>query len=183
MLIFSSKCIHHVLITIILQIGIIQVESTFSSSAAKIRRTQSIREPRTRSASPAAAASQKVVSESKPKASTSAYQPETQLHSLIEKESKHVNIASSASLIDSMTGTQSEHLDPTRDGYFARMRNRMLRYGSAVAIGSAIGAGGLAAGELAVNHLLYQNNNNTTQPMNTTQILSDETDNDISNPS
>lgn len=200
MLIFSSKCVHHVLfVVIILQITIIQVESAFS--AAKVRRTQSVRLPsynselipKTRPASTSSitsTASHKVEFESK-SASTSSFQPEidqhqhhhhqeTALKPLLEGESnsKHVRFMGSASLIDPNAGTQSENIDPTRDGVFARVRNRMLRYGSGAVIGSAIGAGGLAA-----KQLLFQNNNNTTRPMNSTQNLSNQTDyEDISNP-
>lgn len=46
MLIFSSKCIQPVLMTILLRITIFQVESVFSSSDdAKVQRTQAMREP------------------------------------------------------------------------------------------------------------------------------------------
>lgn len=189
--------IHHVLITIIvMQITIIQVESTLTSSVAKGRRTQSMRippynselRPKTPPASPSGSssstASRNIESESKPIAGTSSsFQLETEhqhLEPLIEKESKHVRVISSARSIDPMAGTQSEHLDPTRDGVFARMRNRMLRYGSSAVIGYAIGAGGLTAAK----QLLFQNSNNITQPVNTTQNRSNQTSyNDIiSNP-
>lgn len=184
------------LITIIvLQITIIQVESTLATTGAKVRRTQAFRvpsynselNPKTRLGSSKSTASHTVESESRPIASTSAIQPEIDVHfyeqetflqPLIEGKSKRVRINSSPNLHDPMAMTQSDHIDPTRDGVFARM----VRHGSSVAIGSAIGVGGLAA-----KQFLFQNNNNNniTQPMNTTlnKDLSKQKKSDyISNP-
>lgn len=186
---FSCKQ-HAVVITLIL--CIIQVES-MSSSSVKIQRTPSIRGPnpelrlKTRPASQLTSsttsiASHQVESESKLIAGTSVVEPETDFRNdqrqehqpLVERESKHVRVSSSINLIDPVAGTQSEHLDPLRDGVLARMRNRMFRYGSAAAVGSAIGAGGL----VVAKQLLYnQNNYNITQPMKTTENLSNQTQN------
>lgn len=68
-------------------------------------------------------------------------------------EGKRVRINNAPDLIDPMVMTQSVHLDPTRDGVLARA----LRYGSAAAIGSAIGVGG----GLVAKQFLFQNNNIT----------------------
>lgn len=62
----------------------------------------------------------------------------------------------SATLIDPMAGTQSEHLDPMRDGVFARLRNRALHYG----LGGAVGTG-LTVGVLTAKEFLSQNATNT----------------------
>lgn len=185
---FQLSCIVQkvVIITILLTLIQVQVESTFSSTAAKVRRTQSMRVVKTRpvsqsTSSTSSTASHNVESESKPLASTSSFQPEIDqqrlqeidLKPMVEEESKHVRFIGSASLLDPMVGTHSEHLDPARDGVFARMRNRMLRYGSAAAIGSAIGAGGLAAKEF-----LFQNNTQVLSPTNSSQNLNNQTEND-----
>lgn len=107
-----------------------------------------------------------------PIASSSSLQPEIDLdqhqhldHNPLIEQSKHVRFASSvSSLVDPLAVTQDEHLDPRRDGVIARMRSAMLRYGSAVAIGSAIGAGSLAT----TKHF-FQNNNTQLNSTNTTQ--------------
>lgn len=129
---------------IILKIGIIQVESTLGAGFGKqLRRTQS----RSRSPSPstsiASTVSHNVELESNPTAETSGLQ---QPLIEIERKSKQVRINSgSQSLVDPTVVTYSEHLDPRRDGVFARIRNKALKYGSAAVIGTAIGAvGGFA---------------------------------------
>lgn len=184
---------------LIIIIIIVQVESAFSSSnAAKVQRTHAMRVPslnreltlKTRPASFSSASSSSSTislngeSESKPLARTSALLPELDINlhektNLQPKMSKQVRVNSVPNLIDPMAGTQSERLDPARDGVFARMRNRMLRYGSAVAIGSAIGVGGITA-----KQLLSQNyNNNFTEPINATVQSSNRTDfDDLNNP-
>lgn len=159
MLVFSSMCIHHVLATIvILQIGIFQVETTLPTNFIKVRRTQLVR---TRPASPSASStsSHNVESESKPMASTSTFQQEIgverqeiDLKPLTEAEAKRVRLIE-PNFVDPLAVTQSEHLDPMRDGVFARMRNNALRYGAAAAIGSSISAGGLAAKQLLSQYI------------------------------
>lgn len=174
----------------------IQVESSFPSSVAtKIRRTQSVRLPtsnsefglKPRPASPSTSSTSSITShnvenesETKPLASTSSFQQEIDIKSkpIAEEESRHVHFESSASLIDPMAMTQGERLDPMRDGAFARLRNAMLRYGSAAGVGAAIGTGGFA-----VKQLLLQNNNNTQ--LLSTQKSNDQNDSDsdsVSNP-
>lgn len=176
MLLISAKCVHYVLIILVLQTSIITIESLFSPRTTKIQRSQSMRASshltRTQSTLPRIAESE---SESRPIASTSAIQPDinnvnlhkqdTDLQPLIE-ESKHVRIVDSPILLDPMAMTQSEHINPARDGVFART----FRYGASAAIGSAVGIG--------VKHFLSQNDNknNITQPMNQTDS------NDIINP-
>lgn len=183
------------IINIFLQINVIQVETMLASTAVKARRiqSQSMRIPSynpelsPRASSPV---SRNFESDARPIASTSAFLPEidiqqqqhqhqeTHLQPLVEEKTKHVRVVSSSSLIDPMAVTYSEHLNPTRDGVFARMRNRMLRYGASVAIGVAIGAGGLTAEQF------LSQNNTITKPVNTTENLSKQTnvEEEFSNP-
>lgn len=94
---------------------------------------------------------------------------------LIESEPNHVRL-SEVRLPDSMGVTHGE-LDPTRDGVFARIRNRALQHGSTAVVGSVFGAaaGGLATGGLATVGLeakrLFNQNNNTAQPVNQTDTV------------
>lgn len=191
MSIFSTACIQRVFISVIIvQIVMTQVESTFpSSAAAKVRRTQSMKassynselRPKTRPVSPSTSSTSSTASriaETEPMASTSALLQEIDIKPIVE-ESKRVRFGSATSLVDPMAVTHSENLDPARDGVFARMRNAMVRYGSAAAIGSALGAGVLAA-----KQLLSQNNTMQSVVVNTTtQNLSNQTDYDgIDNP-
>lgn len=168
---------HVLIVIIILQINMIQVESTLSSIAAKVRRTQSV------------TSLHNVELESRPIASTSSViQPEIDFNHhyhhqaekpLIERESKNVRFSGSAGLIDPIAETHGDRLDPRRDGVFARIRNMALHYGSTAIVGSVIGA----AGGFAAQQLVFQNNN-ITQPMNqtdTTHPTQTESDG-ISNP-
>lgn len=152
-----------------------------SFSAKSIRRTESIRvpsynkeigrphSPSSASTSSATSHNHNVELETKQTASTSAIQPENELHPLIEGKSNRVRFSDSASLIDPNAGTHVEHLDPARDGAFARMRmrNKILGYGSAIVIGSAVGAAGFAAKEILLK------NDSIAQPMNTSRNQTD----------
>lgn len=173
MQIFSLMCAF--ILILVLQISINQVKSTIPST--KIRRAQTMRAQRTRpssTSSSSSTASHIVESESKPLASTSAFS-EIVIKPIVEEEPRHVRFGSSSSYIDPMAVTQGEHLDPARDGAFARIRNAVVRYGSAVGIGAAVSAGGFA-----VKQILFQNNNSTqTNFMNMSQNLSEQTDNDV----
>lgn len=177
MLIFSPKCVHYyVLIILILQLSITKVEPIFSPRAAKIQRAQSMR------AFSHSSRTHNVESELRPAAeaaaaSTSAVQSETNVH-LSEKSSdhqplieevRHVRINDLPILVDPMAMTQSEHINPTRDGVFARA----FRYGASAATGVAVG--------IAAKEFLIPNNNITQpqlQPMNQT-TGSDEITNPI----
>lgn len=169
-------CSHRAFILIlVLQFEINHVRSTLP--AAKIRRTQSMRVQRTRpsssSSSSSSAGSHLVESELKPLASTSTFQ-EIDIKPIVEEKPRRVRFGSSSSLIDPMAVTQSEHLDPARDGAFARIRNAMVRYGAAAGIGSVIGAGGFA-----VKQILFQKNNSTQLNfMNMSQNSNNQTDDD-----
>lgn len=159
MQLFSPMCIHSVYILIFaMQIGINQVGSTLPS--VKIRRTHSMRVQRTRpsssSSSASSTASHMAESESKPLASTSTFH-EINIEPIIEERSRQVRFGSTTSLIDPMAVTQGEHLDPMRDGAFARIKSAMIRYGAAVGIGTAIGAGGFAVRQI------FQNNNHAQE--------------------
>lgn len=198
MMIFSSKCVQAVLITVLLRITIFQVESAFSSSsAAKVQRTQAMRVPsfnpelkpiKTRpvslisSSSSSSSSSTKftVSHRSAPEVKQSATQHEaTHQEPLLEGRSSQVSVIDSSRFVDPMAMTQNEHVDTARDGFFARLRNRVLQYGSVAAIGVG---GGLAAKEL-LNHYENNNNNNLTKPINATQNLSNQTNSDdVSNP-
>lgn len=183
MLIFLSVCIRRRLIISVLILQIIQVRPLFG---VKTRRTKSMSvlnhnlEPvvKTRptsisSSSSASSTSSIATRKNEAIASTSASQHEIDLHlhqhhkmdhkPLIE-QSKHVRFAGSASsLTDPMAVTQREHLDPTRDGFFARLRNTLIRYGSVTAVGSVLGAGSLAA-----KQFLFQSNSTQVNSINTT---------------
>lgn len=106
-------------------------------------------------------------------ASSSAVQPEVNSHHrvelserqpLVESELRNVRFTGSESLLDPEVMTNSEHLNPRRDGIFARMRNRALYYGTAIVAGTAVGA---AAGFTA-KQFLFQNNNNNNNDNNIT---------------
>lgn len=44
-------------------------------------------------------------------------------------------------LNEALLATQSEHLNPTRDGYYARVNKVLARYGVAAVLGPALGVG------------------------------------------
>lgn len=168
----------------------IQVESTFSSSAAvKARRTQSMRASalkpelnvNVRPVSHSSTSSTSSITslkdtDSKSMASTSGFK-ENEFHPLAEK-SKHVSFTE-ADLREVSAQTHNDVLDPTRDGVYARMQRILTRYGSAAVVGTAIGVGG----GLAADHFLNQNNKTQVVSMNTTHNLSNQTEFDsIFNP-
>lgn len=187
---FSSRLQNVLIIAVIFQSMLIH--ATFpTSTAVKIRRTQSMRGashitseyiPKTRPISPAASSTSSAAShisehehEPKPSTSAAAFRTESETKPILKEEARHVHFSDSASLIDPMSVTHGEHLDPTRDGAFARAA---LRYGTATIIGTAIGIGsGYAAKEL-----LSQNSTQNVS-MNSTQNLSNQTQTDtIGNP-
>lgn len=162
MLIFSPKRMYCTLFTfIVLQISVIQVESTLSSTAAKVRRTQSISPVRTGSASQSTSSIVSHNVQLKPKASTSAIQQDVEQRPLMERETKQVRFTGSESLTDPMAVTYGEHLDPRRDGVFARMRT--LQHVPTAVVGTLSGAGLVVA-----KQILFQNNT-TTNEYNTNQ--------------
>lgn len=176
MLIFSSKCVKLVVVILFFRISTIQVESAFASSA-KIQRTHSIRIPKP---PPQPSTSWhhdlKPIAEEHRRLSGSIEVSETGTHHeqreeqqpLVERESKNVPVSSSINLLDPNAVTYGE-LNPRRDGAFARMRNRALRFGSTAITASAIGA----AGGLTAKELLFQPKIRTTS---TTQKYSNDSD-------
>lgn len=67
---------------------------------------------------------------------------EVELEPIIES-SKHVSFIKSVDLSDASTATHSHgNINPIRDGVFARVRSAVLRFGAAVVVGTAVGAGG-----------------------------------------
>lgn len=92
------------------------------------------------------------------------------LQPFVEK-TKRTSSINSVSLNEASTSTHSDgHINPARDGVFARVRSAMLRYGSAVAIGSTVGVAGYE-----VNRKLFPDNNNITQVNNNiTQVNNTE---------
>lgn len=203
---FHIRLQNVLIIALIFQINF--TNATFPASiAAKIRRTQSIRGhpltseyiPKTRPVSPSASSTSSATShkseldpkpstsastfhtesEPKPSTSTSGFHTESETKPILkEEQASHVHFSSSASLIDPMAVTHGDHLDPTRDGAFARAA---LRYGAATIIGTAIGIGG----GYATKELLSQNSTQNVF-INSTQNLSNQTQTDtdsiISNP-
>lgn len=149
----------------------LQVEGIFSS--VKTRRTQSMRpltyhktenKLNTRSGSLSSISSASSLSEQKvvdphPIASTS-YQKELEskrlkevdLHPLVD-ETKKVSFNNPIELNEASVSTHSDgRINPARDGVFARVRNTFLSFGSAVAIGSAIGALGAVADQRFIHN-------------------------------
>lgn len=198
--------------------SIIQVESIFASSVAKIQRTQSVRVPTynaetvprapqppppppASSSSSTSSLSRIVESDLKtnPIAGTSkAFKTmESERRPLVEgaeSKQKHVRIGGidTVELIDPMAVTHGRP-DPRRDGYFARVRNQLLRYGSATAVGYGLGVGGLAAAKeylfpnVTINtSIIKQTSKNTSEnliaqtPLNKTVYKA--ADDDINNP-
>lgn len=102
-------------------------------------------------------------------ASTSALHPEKALenrrHSFSEVDleplvdkTRRVTIDTSINVPEASFATYSDgNINPARDGVFARIRNAMLRHGLSVAIGGAIGAGGIEISRI------FQNNNQTLE--------------------
>lgn len=58
---------------------------------------------------------------------------------------QHVRNVLDLNLRESTAATNSERINPARDGVFARLRNTVFRYGIAVGVGSALTIGGLEA--------------------------------------
>lgn len=67
-------------------------------------------------------------------------------------------------------GTNSGHLDPTRDGVFARFRNVLRRYGPATVFGAAAGVAGYKISNDLINHF----NESTTKIPTTTSTTTTE---------
>lgn len=103
-------------------------------------------------------------------ASTSALHPEKALenrrHSFSEidlqplvDKPRRVTFDTSINVPEASSATYSDgNINPARDGVFARIRNAMLRNGLSVAIGGAIGAGGIE-----INRIFFQENNQTIE--------------------
>lgn len=123
-----------------------------------------------------AAESQPIASASSRKQIDSARFKNVDLHPLAEK-TKHVSFINSVNLDEASASTYSDgHIDPSRDGVFARVRNTLLRYGSAAALGTAIGAGGVVIDQ----HFFHNNNISETFTTKTTSERS--VDDEITNP-
>lgn len=64
-------------------------------------------------------------------------------------------------LREASAATNSEHLDPSRDGVYARVRSNFIRYGTAAAVGTAIGVGG----SIYIGQHFIHDNNTTETPL------------------
>lgn len=98
---------------------------------------------------------------------------EVDLHPLVEK-TKQVSFISSVNLNEASVSTHSDgQINPTREGVHARVRSALLRYGSAIAIGTAISAAGVV-----IDQRFIHNNNTETSlfPANTTPQQSADED-------
>lgn len=81
-------------------------------------------------------------------------------HRQLSERTRHTSLIESIDLNDPSISTHSDgSINPSRDGVFARVRNTILRYGSAGVIGAAVGVGGF---ELK-KHFFADNNNNNSQ--------------------
>lgn len=161
----------------------IQVEAVFpSATMAKTRRTQSVNIPYkngqniythsrslTSISSRSSDSSSSLIkeSESQPIASTSLRKHDERMsfkevdpRPIVEK--KHVNFET-VNLNEASVATHStDHINPARDGVFARVRKALLLYGSAVAVGTGISVGGSA-----INQHFFRNGTQMI-PTNTT---------------
>lgn len=94
--------------------------------------------------------------------------------SSIADRTRHTSLLHSVDLHEASMPTQSidGRVNPARDGVFARVRNAILRYGTAAAIGSAIGVTVVSGAELKKQLFPDSNNNKndniTENSINTT---------------
>lgn len=103
-----------------------------------------------------------------PLASTSDFKEvDVREHQHLIEKTKHVSFATHVDLAEASEGTQSDHLIPSRDGVFARVRRILLRNAAPVAVGAAIGGVGVGAG---ISQLF---NTTTTTQKSTTSNYSD----------
>lgn len=80
-------------------------------------------------------------------------------------------------------GTNSEHLIPSRDGVYARLRRVLLQHGVAVAIGSGIGVGAIELMNVLNTTTIATPTTTTTTTSTTTQEpKAVRTDEEITNP-
>lgn len=88
-------------------------------------------------------------------------------------EASHVRNFFDIDLTEADSGTYNANLDPSKDGVFARVRKILQRYGTFVAIGSAIGVGG---------SVIHQHFNNSGTHANTTSLqMSNQNNQTIAN--
>lgn len=66
---------------------------------------------------------------------------ENQQHETVELDETQRRSVLDLDLHEATLGTNSEHLDPTRDGVFARVRRILLQHGTSAAVGSVMGVG------------------------------------------
>lgn len=166
------------------------VKGTLTSSIAKTRRTQSMRSPTSHkngnnlqaqsgsSLSSTASLTELKATDSQPSTSNA-----RRIDSMNFREidlQPHTNrLHTQVDLHDASAVTHnSGNINPARDGVYARVRNAMLRYGAAAAIGSAIGATGIE-----LKKMLYPDNNNNNN--NITENITENitlVSNEINNP-
>lgn len=144
MLLFPIKSLYFLKVIIFLCIYN-EIEAAGSSSS--IKRTQSMKplmaqkpiRTSTSSASSTASTSRHQHIELRdPVASTSNTKQIT-----FEEDLQRLRSVSNINLDEAVRATNAEHLDPTRDGVYARLNRILLQYGTAVVVGSAIGAGAI----------------------------------------
>lgn len=127
-------------------------ETEASMSSSGLKRTQSMRplihqsrtEPQTQSrrsssSSAASVSEHQHIEESRnPVASTS-----NSKQVKFEEEMQRLRSASTlnVNLEEAVRATNAEHLDPTRDGVYARLNHGLAKYGVAVVVGSALTVG------------------------------------------
>lgn len=204
MLLFSFKTlciIHFVFFLNILLSLIIEIEPMFSTSVASKGRSQSMRPLVSRnkintntqplrsasSSSSSASSLHSIPAETDTKtihagpsdlavkkalSKAVSFQPEA----VVEMDAAHpIRTASRISLQEATIGTHSEHLNPARDGVYARVRNILQRYGVPIGVGVAVGVGtGVASVGAGVGYQIAKNilNNNKTS---TTTVISTTT--------
>lgn len=80
-------------------------------------------------------------------------------------------------LQEAASGTHVADINPTRDGFYSRVRSAFLQFSSAVVVGSAVGAGGAVIGEHLLHNISFTNS--TTFFANETKLNANETTNTL----
>lgn len=170
-----------------------QVDGTISAfSMVKARRSQSMKpstsykteiESRHRSDSISSSDSVAEIKTTNPQPipSTSAGSrfSETSIHEVdlqpLVENGKKVGLARAnlPDLHEAAVGTHVADINPARDGLYSRVRSAFLQFSSAVVVGSAIGAGGVAIGEHLMHNVSLSNT--TTFIANTTNFITNKT--------
>lgn len=145
--------------------------STFSSTASETQPKPIQNEPIQSSSSSFNGVEPRTIPESEPRPIS-----ESELQRTFESErqpmidrAKHVRFMETVDLHDASVGTHSDgHINPAQHGVYARVRSAVLRFGGAVAVGTAVGAGIVTITHHANNKM------KTTDEITTTTVNPEE---------